>query len=210
MNPHRPTHPLCQLAMMLFVANFVFGCQTGRLYIETIPPGANIYLIGEGSRTAIGHSPIELTLNPDQNKIFTEIEVEQKGHQTHSLLIPESHHNSTHRINIILKPSTDAETFSESYSIVQVTNLITTLKDSETAINNNDAETADKLLRGIRATFGSISAVQRLEAKVELANGNHEKAYLHFKNAIESDPSNVTLTQEFEAAFPNNKPGVTQ
>ena len=185
--------------LLLLLGLFASGCSTSALRVQTVPEGAEIYLIrGSSPPARIGKSPqtLDSQTAPDLFSENLELRVEKDGFQSVHVVLPRSTTISTGRVSLQLKESrlpescvkADAATNDVARGVAEVQSLIQRRK-------YEDAERRAKELTG---KYGTIAVFHMLLGNALYLRKELPAALAAYRKAKELEPGNLETGRMIE------------
>ncbi len=180
---------------LIFSLSFIFfGCATSSVFIDTLPPGAEVYMSTGGTtgeNILLGTSPIQLTHNEIVEKFNSNgplnLFAKKEGFESTQTYVTEIPNNSDLHVTLSLKNEMDAD------RTLKMNKTLDMLFESQRLVKVGRYEDAIKQLQQIQTEYPYLSAPMEMQGGIYYIQKDYTKALDSYQKASRLNPQNTEL-----------------
>ncbi len=186
--------------LFTFLIIDIVGCASSSIVVESVPPGADIYLSQTGQIPAkIGQSPMNVDLSSFKlNRESVTISVTKFGFKKETVLIPYNSISQTSKLGVVLTEDLNQKNSQDiDSSLEEIARGVAKIQE---LVRSKDFEQAHTNINGLLLKYPNISTLYGLQGNTFYLQKNIDKALSSYKKseAISPNPETQRMITKLE------------
>ncbi len=170
---------------------FVLGCASKQIYVESDPPGADVFVFTPGQAPKkVGQTPYSLTERdiPDRSSPM-QVQASKDGYQSASVIIPSAVSGHLGKVSFKLEaPTLPNQCLNQTEALNKVARAVA---EAQSLMKSKQYDLAEKIMSDLIVSYPGLSMVYDILGNIYYLKREFDKSLTAYKKSRSLSPENA-------------------